>query len=359
MHMLRKNLNITDVNSNEHGFASMVIGLVLIVVLGLMTIGFAELARHEQQQALNNQLSTQAFYSAETGINDVKKVLTDPALATLAAASPGKCLDDGALSAITGKSSTIGDTANGFSYTCVKIDLQTKEILFGNVPADQGRSIVTTTNPAGLTSLTFAWKPDGADVAKTAVRSGAIGTFTPKASWASPAVIQLSITPLGGGYDRASLIANTYTAYLYPDNSGATASYSAGGVGMASGRCRTAAPIVAGYECSSVIGMSGTTGPYLIHFLNLYSESSVQITGNNNAATFSGGQAMIDVTGKAKNVLKRLQVRVPIQNGGSDLSNYAIEAQDICKRMTTQPTSTDFWNPDNSQANSGDVCYPY
>lgn len=357
--MLDKKSKMIGVISDEQGFASMVIGLVLIVVLGLMTIGFAELARHEQQQALNNQLSTQAFYSAETGINDVKKVLADPALATLASTSGTNCLDEGSLSAITGKPTTIGDPANGFSYTCVKVNLQTSEILFGNVPADQGRSIVTNTNPAGLSSLTFAWKPDGADIGKTTVRGGAIGTYTAKSAWTSPAVIQLSITPLGAGYNRNALVNNTYTVYLYPDNSGATATYSAGGIQTASGRCKTSAPIVAGYECSTVIGLGGTSGPYLIHFLNLYSESSVQINGNNGAATFSGGQAMIDVTGKAKNVLKRLQVRVPVQNGGSDLSNYAIEAQDICKRMTTQPTGTDFWNPDNSQANSGDVCYPY
>lgn len=377
--MFYKEQDKNQIHNNEQGFASMVIGLVLIVVLGLMTVGFAELARHEQQQALSNQLSKQAFYSAETGINDVMQGLNNPAYAALltdlASKNTGKCMPSTELSdALGGKSNVIGEVANGFSYTCVKLDLQTSNLLFHPVAVDKGRTIVTNTSPASLNSLTFAWKPDpdGADKNKTVVRSSAIGVYTNKDDWAnppsggngSPAVIQLSITPLGNGYDRNSLVANTYTVFLYPNNSNNAAVYSAGGVQIASGKCNVGTPPVAGFECATQItGLGGTTGPYLIHFVNLYTESSVQITGEagGSPATFSGGQATVDVTGKAKNVLKRLQVRVPIKSGDADLSNYAIEAQDICKRMTTQPTATDFWNPNGTIAAAGgsSPCNPY
>lgn len=379
MHMFYKDQHRTSLRHNEQGFASMVIGLVLIVVLGLMTVGFAELARHEQQQALSNQLSKQAFYSAETGINDVVQGLSDPVnsvkLTALASSNTGKCMPTTELSdALGGKSNTIGAVANGFSYTCVKLDLKTDNLVFHPVAADKGRTIVTNTDPATLNSLTFAWKPDpdGADKNKTVVRTSAIGTYTNKDDWAnppsggngSPAVIQLSITPLGGvnGYDRSSLVANTYTVFLYPNNSNNAAVYSAGGVAIASGKCSVGSPPVAGFECATQItGLGGTTGPYLIHFVNLYTESSIQITGESagSPAMFSGGQATVDVTGKAKNVLKRLQVRVPISGNDGELSNYAIEAQDICKRMTTQPGSTDFWAPNGALAGSKTACNPY
>jgi Tfp pilus assembly protein PilX len=66
MNIPRKRINI----DNESGFASLVVASVLIVVLSLMTVGFAQLMRSNQTSALNKQLSDQAYYAAESGIND-------------------------------------------------------------------------------------------------------------------------------------------------------------------------------------------------------------------------------------------------------------------------------------------------
>ena len=63
----------TNTKLDEHGFASIVIALILIIVLALFTIGFAQLARREQQTALDSQKATQAQYAAESGINNAYK----------------------------------------------------------------------------------------------------------------------------------------------------------------------------------------------------------------------------------------------------------------------------------------------
>src|SRR5882724_3022558 len=56
--------------SPEAGFAALIIGIILVLILGLLTIGFAQLVRHEQSSALDKQLSSQAYYAAESGVND-------------------------------------------------------------------------------------------------------------------------------------------------------------------------------------------------------------------------------------------------------------------------------------------------
>src|SRR5665213_2637815 len=58
-----------NLHRNQQGFASIVIALILIIVLALLTVGFAQLARREQQTALDKQKAVQANYAAESGIN--------------------------------------------------------------------------------------------------------------------------------------------------------------------------------------------------------------------------------------------------------------------------------------------------
>jgi hypothetical protein len=70
--------------------------------------------------------------------------------------------------------------------------------------------------------------------------------------------------------------------------------------------------------------------------------------------TFTG-EPLIDVTGKARDVLKRLQARVLLNNGytnsvtntyipddNAPLTKDALQAQNICKRVQTAPATADF-----------------
>ncbi len=64
-----------DQTSKQDGFASIVIAIIMVIVLSLITVGFAQLMRTEQRSALDKQLSSQAYYAAETGVNDAAKAL--------------------------------------------------------------------------------------------------------------------------------------------------------------------------------------------------------------------------------------------------------------------------------------------
>ena len=138
----------TKTNLNERGFASIVIALVLITILALITIGFAQLARREQRSALDKQLANQAYYAAETGINDTIKSL--PAIAAAGdSVDPKKCLDTSKFS----MNSTLNQT-NGVYYTCVLVDLKPPNIQYKNVAPESERYINFSTEPSPLTSLT-------------------------------------------------------------------------------------------------------------------------------------------------------------------------------------------------------------
>ena len=133
---------------NEKGFASIVIALVLIIVLSLLTVGFAQLARREQQNALNKQLAVQANYAAETGINDAYKDILSGKINTVntGGSNANKCLTKAGSGSGTQSLPTDAQTANqsidsntDVSYSCLLVDLTPKNLTFDNVTPDSGQ----------------------------------------------------------------------------------------------------------------------------------------------------------------------------------------------------------------------------
>ena len=79
---------------DERGMVAIMIAMFLMIILSLITLGFLRLMQREQRQALDNSLSTQAYYAAESGINDaVKAARANPAYAK------GTCGPDATLTA--------------------------------------------------------------------------------------------------------------------------------------------------------------------------------------------------------------------------------------------------------------------
>jgi Tfp pilus assembly protein PilX len=322
---------------DDQGFASIVIAFILIIVLALLTVGFAQLARREQKSALDKQLSTQAFYAAESGVND-----TVQNLSSLRAAPPSKT------TCLAGGPTTVGPSANGVQYTCVLVDLTPPNILYDNVQAEEDRYITSSTT-AGANTITVNW---GSTDGNNTFAGNATGGFTPASTWNAskhPAVLQFSLTPLNppsSNLSRDSLANNTFTAYLYPVGNGAgSIAYSTvNQPGSTNGAIVSANCTVsngAKYPCKATItGVPGGTGPYLFRVVDHYDPSNVNINGQDILGQQIGfdGQTQIDVTGKAHEVLRRIQVRVPT-NASYKVPKDALEAQSACKHFTTDPVS--------------------
>lgn len=363
---------IKSLRNNEQGFASMVIALILIIILGLLTVGFAQLARREQQNALQKQLSTQAFYAAESGINDMVKVIQQafnnpstaiPSLATLQSVRPNQCLEK---QGVVGLPSNNIDPSTATSYSCVLLNLQPPVLTWSGVSpgADESATFSTT---GALNRLTVYWATDNHQTTPRVVCAS--GCFPPAARWGSPAVLQVSITPLNS-ITRASMIAETFTVYLYPSKGGGLVAYDPNNQGQIinASNCNG----VGTYPCSvTIAGIPGAANEqYLVHILDYYDVSNIAIGNALGGPTgtqplnFVGGQAQIDVTGKARYVLKRIQVASPLTPPEKYPGPpYVVQGQNICKRLQTEPTitnpnGTDFIGTNDSLVNapSTDPC---
>jgi len=355
------------IQNKEDGFASIVIALVLITVLSLITLGFAQLARHEQQNALNKQLAIQANYAAESGINDAEALIRH---GKITSGNGTSCLN---LSSYTDNTvvpaRTYSNTINGLSgvtYSCVLVKTDLPKLVKDPLPAGTSWTAIFHTDPTKpkLESIDVAWastKPAGKVLSTLPVG------VNPNTGWNSPAVLEVSIVPLTSNFgtpnSRSSLISGTFTVYLYPKSPANTIAYAPGAVRIAQG-CATVT------TCSVTINNLASSGvpaggSYMVRILAFYDESIVSIEDGTSVGPitkldFTGAQALVDVTGRARDVLKRLQVRIPL-NGGADpdsYPNYSLEAQDICKRMETQPAGTRYVKTDGTDATSAaDPCY--
>lgn len=314
----------------EKGFASIVIALVLIIVLALFTVGFAQLSRREQKNALDKQLSTQAYFAAESGVND-----TMQQLAALEASppDPDECLGDPV---------TVGPPVNGVQYTCVLVNVLPPSLDYDNVQPEAMRYVVSSTTPAA-DSITVNWGSTGDN---NTFPANANDGFLPATAWSGnnwPAVLQFSITPLHN-LDRETMMSSNFTVYLYPTSGGgASVAYTAGGSGnngaIVSANCNTSR---GRYPCQATItGLSGGgVGPYLFRVVSRYDPSNVSITGKALGGATLGfdGQTTIDVTGKAHEVLRRIRTKVP-KKPTFDIPKDALESQSACKHFSTDPVS--------------------
>ena len=383
---LRKNTNVA---SNEQGFASIVIALVMIVVLALLTVGFAQLARREQQGALAKQLSTEAYYAAESGINDTRQDINDGAICSSSISPTCLTTDANSTTCMTGLTGSVGTTRslpasaltanpnvdgnNGVSYSCLLVNLTPSSLVFNETQPGTGQNLAfsTISSPGNtLSSLTIQWESqDGHSSASLTSGTYAPGKFPSSAIWNAnpnpkPPVLQFSLTPTnsGGAISRGSLIDSTFNTYLYPAHDGSgTVAYNPTLQGqIVSGNCGNTG---SSYPCSvTITGLNapGIGTSFLLHYLDFYDASNVYITGTSTGAlgnqpvTFTG-EVQVDVTGKAQNVLKRLQVRLDASGTNGSivdpplLPDNALQAQNICKRLETRPAVN---NPNPSPPNT-------
>lgn len=335
---------LTKIRAQQGGFVSLAIALTIIVVLALITVGFAQISRREQNEALNKQLNAQANYAAESGVNDAYDLIKRNIISkdTLSSVNDGTtCVKLGSIAGSPFANSV--NSGNGVSYSCAVINVQPTQLKYTNVAPDSNKHTTFATS-APITDLDIHW-----DSATRTSFPGVATGFETFAQWTThnyPAVIIFKITPMGASFDQTDLANNTFTAVLYPSTGGTVSAPYKGG---ALAGINAQGPIISG-NCSAASGCNAKiTGvsagvKYLVAFHTIYATAdNIVVTPTNNGTNLKviGGQAQIDVTGKARNVLKRIQVRKMLDNSAV-VSNFAIEAQNICKRIKTEPSSTSF-----------------
>lgn len=331
----------------------MVIVILIMTLLSLIVISMTQNANREQRQALDRQLNSQAFYAAESGVNDARDYYTrwanDPT--SPAPSQKTKC-DNTETAAPTGEqfphgySSTVGATVN--KYTCVLYDANPNSLIFSDVSTDKSE-IMPVQDKTGnkIRQLTFTWQvPNNS----TYNFSGCPGSgFPQKLTNCDAGALRVELVNIDDSIvnDRNALISNDFLAYVSPSSSVNSAPVNpdyGNGVGTSKQGVTWRGGCTGGVngKCSLTIN-NINQNKLLLHLRSLYTDNSVQITGKTvagNDVLFKNGQLMIDSTGRASDVLKRVQVRVPLNDYGNGVyPEFAIQTSNaVCKLQQIIPS---------------------
>jgi len=320
---------------NESGMVSIMVTMILMVVMSLIVIGFAQISRRNQRQVLDRQLSTQAFYAAESGVNDVRQLIKTKGV------PPAKtdCANTGAY--YSGLQPTV-NTGNKVSYSCVLVNPTPTQLQFNSV--DTTSSIVirieSADSTAPIKTLTLTWEPNAAVASPLALcPTSATNAFSTSANWkCGYGVLRTDLTSVDGPFDTSTLAGSTMTSFSVPIAGalGTTINYAAGASNpntLKGISCTVA-------KCQLNIDNMQVHSAYYLRMLSLYIGVPLQINGtdiNGNAVKFVGAQVIIDSTGKAQDVLRRIQTYVSA-TGRSDRNanpdNAVSSFGPVCKRFS-------------------------
>lgn len=348
-------------HKQQRGFVSIIVASVLMVLLSLVTIGFSRYMQREQRQALDRQLSTQAFYAAETAVNDVYSRLDDNTL-------PNEKTDcDVTDWPINGANGAVDVTGNEpVNYTCLIYDKTPDSLLFtDSITTSRSKifPIQSADTTETISTLKFTWNGEFGSTTIDTPSSPAPETNvctnnpdllpTQFASGTVPMLRMDIIQAPTAGYDREYLIDNTASIYLYPKNCGFVTGSFGNYIGAQKGQ-------VVNVNCSSGLGCEFTvTGlsedKYVVRVRSVYTNVGTLLVeatdSSGNDVEFLNAQTLVDATGKANDVLRRIETRIantpdfPVPEG-------VIDATDICKLIKVAPE-----NPATSSVVVDADCY--
>jgi Tfp pilus assembly protein PilX len=356
--------SMSSLKKNEQGMVSILVTMIMILVITLIVLGFAQVTRRNQREALDNQLSTQAYYAAESGVNAAVNYLsTHP---TYGMSTIGNCTQF--INTLGGGTVNVLDQDTGTKYTCLMVNPTPSSL---NVaPLTQGTSAVlhlANSDGAAFTSLKFQWSQQATPDYPGGCTSADNGTLPALSAWACPyGILRLDLVNTSGSnasndvLDGNQQVVSFYMIPTYNNGAGVANTpvtnpletqpvdpSSAPGPTCTANAATNNCPVqvvrticTAGGSCSLQLNLNGTGGSidYYARLSMMYQDSSnVIITGTDSGhpSNFVGGQVMVDSTGESQDELRRIQVRVPIVAPQSTLPVYSLQTTaSICKKLS-------------------------
>lgn len=321
-------------HNSQSGMVAIMVTLILMIVISLLVLGFAQVSRHEQRNSLDNQLSTQAYYAAESGVNDAASAIRQK-LATNSPVPARKVCGDNS----NYDFSTSSQLSSGVSYSCVLIDPAPPTL---NYSVGSDGAVIPLISGSGqpFRTVTISWtpiaQPDGSFPANPLsgclASAGKLPPVSGSGAWSCKyPMLRTEIVPTAI-LSRSSLLNNSKVNFFEPVTSGAGTASAAQGGKVIGARC------VAGARPTCQVVMSGFSGAqYYMRLGALYGSTNVTISATDAAGAvgLEGAQADIDSTGSAQGVLRRVVVAVDLNDANSTrLPSAALTSGDsICKRF--------------------------
>jgi len=387
-------------HTSERGAVSLFIVVFTVLLLTIVTVSFVRIMLADQEQATTTDLSQSAYDSAQSGVEDAKRALLryqtecstgDAARCAAAAIAPvatQQCNE--ALSQVIGSNvageevivqQDAGDENLQQAYTCVKISLQTDDVV-GSLKSDDTK-LIPLISTAAFNTVQIEWF-SGKNVSSTTSTNKPVNLQLPgttpllrkttgTGAWPSnrPSIIRAQFMQVAAGGFTLSDIENnvgqnSYSLFLYPIGTTGTArNPNTPGIMSVTARDSRKTPVGTpdSVTCSGNIGSGGyacrvqlvlpNTVPAasrsaFLRLGSLYNTSEVRVSLLDSASPstliqFDNVQPLIDSTGRAGDIFRRVQSRVeftdfPYPDAAVDLTG------NFCKNFSVTDTPSDFVN---------------
>lgn len=294
---------------NQEGLTSIMLAMFITVVVSLLAIGYATLARRDQTATLDKNLSYQAQYAAESGVNRVIDYINkypddDPS---------GDCI-----------TSTVGSFNKSFDVGSAKVTCATWSRGLDKIVIEPSSTDAKYASFTGVGSINISWDSPGGHY-------GNLSTLPQPSSVleSSKPVIGLSIASVNSTTKKFD---NTKRFYLLPSSNFGCGNQS---IGSLSGKI-ICAQVDSSNKASATINGLDSGSNYVINANPINSNSPVKIiieSTNPGSGTFiNTSQYEIDVNARSQDVTKRLIVYYSLS--GKPADPYVLNISDggsICK----------------------------
>jgi len=373
------------------GAVALFVVLFASLLLTVLTVGFMRIMIQEQVQATNQDLSQSAYDSAVSGVEDAKRVLYACQRGTLTNAcnvigakrcdtiqASGVVPSQGQTETVI-KSGTSNDGSLNQAYTCVTIEQKTVDYI-GNLT--EGKSAVIPLKAVGpFDTIQIEWMHQDNGSTGTNYAGGRVTTLLApmandntslptKSGWNPSAASLLrvqSIVPTSAPVSLDKLDGNdATTTFLRPSivNDSAPVSTVTIRTPRATGNdnvptsttpvaCSNSLFTNGAYACRAALSLGSDTVPKdsnvaFIRLTSLYRDTSYKISLIRSGVViqFDGVQPIVDSTGRAGNIFRRISSRVGAATDLAYPENVFDVSGSLCKNFYV--TDTD--------AGAGELC---
>lgn len=358
----------------QTGFVSIIVASLLMVILALITVGFTRIMQREQRQALDRQLSRQALYAAESGINDVLDAIDNDLnlspTADYTGISKASCDVNGL--GPHGNGNLSGPADDTIAYTCALFNQQPGSLKYDLDIEDSKIVELRTASTNNFESVEITWgNPGGNNLVLLPDCGDSIDLILQNPPNPSNRVstVRFDLTRIAGSYDRGNMLADTEYLYLVPCYETVPSAYGTHSFDPTSRGDAIPVPCSGGgaEPCRVVIdgllndnpltGVADATNRMFARVRPLYESAQLSMSAQENTgagpvpAQFTGAQISVDVTAKSNDVVRRLSASVPFESS-VEVPEVALQVfNGICKRL-------DIINETPGSENVVDNCAP-
>lgn len=324
----------------EQGFVAIIVAALIMIILSLITIGFTRIMQREQRQVIDRQLSRQAIYAAESGINDIYRGLQNnvnlPAEKTTCSV-----IDDVGGQQNPAVNGGIIDESANVAYTCALYD-KTPDVLNYSVATDESNVVeLKPESGVAFSSLVFRWgNEESRDNDIDALpQCGVNANVFPSSRPTNVPIIRVDLTN-SSVLSRDSLIGNTDYLYLVPCKNGAPGMTTYGFLTGEQGKV-VEVGCVESQDSPCEVTINGLNSvSYVARIRAVYASAQLSISGvdiASNSVQFRQAQTSIDVTARASDVVRRLRVSIPLTSANNPPEGVFQVFDGVCKLLSVDP----------------------